>query len=151
MTATRNPGTAPVLQAFQNLAHLPPAERTEQIMLRLQHIWDEAQGKSYTNKHGDEVPMPDGNLQLKVIQAVAVLQGMTGPQAEADAKTVAEMSDDDLIREATKRLPPHQIAALADQLIADREQQLANRTTIQTTGETQHETEKPKQRRRDPK
>ncbi len=135
MTATRNPGTAPIFRAFSELSSLPPAERREALMLRLEHVWTEAQGKSYTNKHGDEIPNPDGTLQLKVIQAVAVLQGMTGPGADAEASGLERMSDAELVREATKRLPPHEVAALADQLIAMREQQNEKRVIL-TTGET---------------
>lgn len=124
--------------AFRELSHLPPAEKREALMVRLEHIWDEAQGKGYQNKHGDFVAMPDGNLQLKVIQAVAVLQGMTGPGAESDAADLGKMSDAELVREATKRLPPHELNALADALIAMREQQ-AEKPAILTTGETNDE------------
>ena len=81
MTQQRNPATAPIFRAFSELSALPPAERRESLMLRLEHVWNEAQGKTYTNKHGDAVPNPDGNLQLKVIQAVAALQGLTGETA----------------------------------------------------------------------
>lgn len=148
MTTERNPGTAPVFRAFTELAHLPPAERREALMLRLEHIWTEAQARHYLNKHGEEIPNPDGTLQLKVIQAVAVLQGMTGPTAEADAASLARMSDADLVKEATKRLPPHEVAALADQLIQQREQQLT-KATIETTGETNDGQQQQQESKRD--
>lgn len=138
MTTDRYPMTAPVFRLFRELAHLPPAERTEALMIRLEHVWEQAQSRSYTNKHGDEIASPDGTLQLKVIQAVAVLQGLTGPAAEGEAKRLADMSDAELLREATKRLPPAELAALADQLIAMREQQLT-KPTILATGETNDE------------
>jgi len=138
MTADRNRGTAPVFRAFRELACLPPAERNEALMLRLEHLWDEAQGRTYTNKRGDQIPNPDGTLQLKVIQAVAVLQGMTGQAAEAEQAALAKMSDADLLRAATKRLPPHELNALADALIAMREQQ-TEKQAILTTGETNDE------------
>lgn len=138
MTSTRHPGTAPIFRAFSELSGLPPAERRETLMVRLEHVWDEAQAKHYVNKHGDEIPTPDGNLQLKVIQAVAVLQGLTGETADTASAALAKMSDADLLREATKRLPPHEIAALADQLIAMREQQ-TQKQAIVTTGENTDE------------
>lgn len=135
MTITRNPATAPVFRAFRELAALPPEERREALMLRLEHVWNEAQGRTYTNKRDEVIPNPDGTLQLKVIQAVAVLQGMTGASAEEEQAKLARMSDSDLVREATKRLPPHEVAALADALIAQREQQ-TEKQAILTTGET---------------
>jgi hypothetical protein len=138
VTTTRHPGTAPIFRAFSELSGLPPAERREALMLRLEHVWDQASNHSYVTKKGDEVHSPDGTLQLKVIQAVAVLQGLTGQAAEAEEAALAKMSDADLLREATKRLPPHEIAALADQLIAMREQQ-TQKQAIVTTGETTHE------------
>ena len=149
MTTTRNPGTAPVFRAFRELSGLPPDERREALMVRLEHIWDEAQGRSYVNKHDVEVANPDGTLQLKVIQAVAVLQGMTGPAAEAEGAKLAALTDAELVREATKRLPPHEINALADALIAMREQQ-TEKQAILTTGETANEPRKAK-RKKDPK
>lgn len=138
MTTTRNPGTAPIFRAFSELSGLPPAERREALMKRLDHVWDEAQNKHYVNKKGEEIAMPDGTLQLKVIQAVAVLQGLTGQAAEVEQAALAKMSDADLLREATKRLPPHEVAALADQLIAMREQQ-TQKQAIVTTGENADE------------
>lgn len=146
MTANRHPGTAPIMVAFRELSHLPPAEKREALMIRLEHLWDEAQGRSYTNKHGDEVASPDGNLQLKVIQAVAVLQGMTGPDAAADSANLGKMSDAELVREATKRLPPHELNALADALIAMREQQ-NEKPAILTTGETNERQDEPEHER----
>ena len=146
MTSTRHPGTAPIFRAFSELSGLPPAERREALMLRLEHVWDEAQQKTYTNKHGDEVANPDGNLQLKVIQAVAVLQGLTGETADTASAALAKMSDADLLREATKRLPPHEIAALADQLIAMREQQ-TQKQAIVTTGEAHEQRTEPEEAR----
>lgn len=138
MTSTRNPGTAPIFRAFAELSGLPPAERREALMLRLEHLWDQAQAKHYVNKKGEEIAMPDGTLQLKVIQAVAVLQGLTGQAAEDQQAALAKMSDADLLREATKRLPPHEVAALGDHLIAMREQQ-TRKQAIVTTGENADE------------
>lgn len=138
MTTTRNPGTAPIFRAFSELSGLPPAERREALMLRLEHVWDEAQAKHYVNKKDQEIACPDGALQLKVIQAVAVLQGLTGEAADADANALNKMSDADLLRLALKRLPPHEVNALADQLIAMREQQ-TQKQAIVTTGENADE------------
>jgi len=116
------------------LADLPPEERRQELMLRLEHIWAAAQGHTYKNKHGKEISMPDGTLQLKVVQAVAVLQGLTGQSAEEDAGKLEQMTDAQLVREATKRLPAHEVAQLADALIELREQQ-RSKDAIVTTGE----------------
>jgi len=137
MTADRNPATSPVFKAFRELAHLPPAERNEALMVRLEHIWNDAQAKHYTNSKGQEIPCPDGTLQLKIIQAVAVLQGLTGEVPEGDQAKLANMTDTDLVREAMRRLPAHDVQQLADALIALREQQRNDQQAIVlTTGES---------------
>lgn len=71
MTASRYAANAPIFKHFSELASLPPAERRAELMLRLEHVWEEAQNKTYTTKKGEVVASPDGNLQLKVVQAVA--------------------------------------------------------------------------------
>lgn len=133
MTSTRHPGTSPVMRPFIELASLPPDQRRDALMVRLEHVWQEAEARHYTNKHGDEIPNPDTAVMLKVVQAVAVLQGLTGEPNKADAARLERMTDAELVREATKRLPAAQVAELADTLIAQREQQ---KLTIETTGET---------------
>lgn len=138
MTATRHRGNAPIALAFRELSHLPPEEKREQLMLRLEEVWDTAKARSYMTKKGEEISSPDTAVMLKVVQAVAVLQGMAGPAAEDEGKRLAAMSDAELVREATKRLPAHEVAALADQLIAQREQELSKREIL-TTGETTDE------------
>lgn len=144
MTATRHPGTSPVFRHFRELAGLPPDEQREALMERLEHVWDEAHGRSYVNKYNDIVANPDTAVMLKVVQAVAVLQGLTGKPDEADETALGRMTDADLVREATKRLPPAQVAELADALIELREQQRSKQAIV-TTGETQH-VEKKQQR-----
>lgn len=131
-------GKGPVWRQFHELAHLPPDQRRSELMHRLEHVWSEAQARSYLNKHGDEIPNPDTAVMLKVVQAVAVLQGMTGPSAEAEAAKLGEMTDAELVREATKRLPAGEVAKLADALIEQREQQLSKRAIV-TTGENADE------------
>lgn len=138
MTADRHRGNGPIVLAFKDLGHLPPEQKRDQLMLRLEEVWDEAKARSYMNKRGEEIPNPDTAVMVKVVQAVAVLQGMAGAAADDAGKRLAAMSDAELIREATKRLPAHDVAALADQLIAQREQQLSS-SAIVTTGESTDE------------
>lgn len=139
MTTDRNPATSPVFKAFQELAHLPPAERNEALMVRLEHVWKEAQESFYVTKKGKKVNKPDGTLQLKVIQAVAVLQGLTGDVPEGDQAKLANMTDTDLVREAMRRLPAHDVQQLADALIALREQERNDQAIVVTTaGEKEH-------------
>jgi hypothetical protein len=133
------------MRPFRELSHLPPDERREALMVRLEHVWDEAQARTYTNKRGAEVPAPDTAVMLKVVQAVAVLQGMTGEPNRSDAERLERMTDAELVREATKRLPAAQVAELADTLIELREQQ---KLTIETTGETTDATQEKRRVRR---
>lgn len=131
MTSERHPGTSPVFRHFRELASLPADERHGALMERLEHVWELAEGRSYTNKHGDEIAMPDTAIMLKCVQAVAVLHANLLPSDE-EAAQLERMSPADLVREATKQLPPAQLNELADALIALREQQ---RVTVLTTGE----------------
>ena len=131
MTTERHPGTSPVFRHFRELASLPADERHAALMERLEHVWELAEGRCYTNKHGDEIAMPDTAVMLKCVQAVAVLHANLLP-SDDEAAQLERMSPAELVREATKQLPPAQLNELADALIALREQQ---RVTVLTTGE----------------
>lgn len=147
MTSERHPGTAPVFKLFRELSALPPEERREALMVRLEHIWDQAQSRTYVTKKGDEYALPDGTLQLKVVQAVAVLQGMAGEPPEDAAAKLARMTDGELVKEAMKRLPAADVERLADALIEVREQQRASQAIV-TTGETTDAPEKQRSSKR---
>lgn len=134
MSAGRSRNDGPVARQFVDLGHLPPEERRQELMLRLETVWNDARARTYCNLKGKEINQPDAAVMLKVVQAVAVLQGLTGEPTKEEQGRLERLTDAQLLTEATKRLPPAQLTELADQLIRMREQQL--KPAIETTGES---------------
>jgi nitroimidazol reductase NimA-like FMN-containing flavoprotein (pyridoxamine 5'-phosphate oxidase superfamily) len=67
--------------AFADVSKLPTVtERRAELMRRLEHVWEQAMGRTYTNKHGDEMPNPDNATALRVVEVADVLMN------EADEK-----------------------------------------------------------------
>jgi hypothetical protein len=48
-------------------------ERRAALMERLEHVWRLALERTYTNKHGDEVPNPDNATALRVVEVADAL------------------------------------------------------------------------------
>jgi hypothetical protein len=148
MSEGRNKSHGPVFQCFRGLSELPPEERATALMERLEYVWQLAEARSYTSNKGNVHHMPDTAVMLKVVQAVAVLQGLTGQASEAEQEQLARMTDADLVREATKRLPPAQVAELADTLIRQREAQRDGQAIVTKAESAPHDQTKPSRKRR---
>jgi hypothetical protein len=50
-----------------------PDERRAELMDRLEYVWEQAIGRTYTNKHGDEMPNPDNATALRVVEVADAL------------------------------------------------------------------------------
>jgi hypothetical protein len=48
-------------------------ERRAALMERLEHVWRLALERTYTNKHGDEMPNPDNATALRVVEVADAL------------------------------------------------------------------------------
>jgi hypothetical protein len=74
-------GRGDVYAAFVEVEKLPVAERRAELLKRLEEIWVLAQGKSYLNKHGDEICSPDLTAMTRVVEvADAMLVEVDGKQ-----------------------------------------------------------------------
>lgn len=78
-----NHGKGPVFKLFQEVARLPPGERKEALMPRLDALWDTAMGRTYEAKRkgkledGDSptvlVANPDVATALRIVEVADAL------------------------------------------------------------------------------
>jgi hypothetical protein len=61
-------GRGAVYAALRDVEKLPVGERRAELLERLEEIWELAKGKSYVNKHGDEITSPDLAAMLRVVE-----------------------------------------------------------------------------------
>ncbi len=72
-----------VLRAFRDIAAEPDEEkRREACMDYIEHVWEAALiGRSYMNKNGDEITVPDLGIQRDIALALPELMGVSPPKA----------------------------------------------------------------------
>jgi hypothetical protein len=61
-------GRGAVYATLMEVEKLPVGERRAELLKRLEEIWESARGKSYVNKHGDEITSPDLAAMLRVVE-----------------------------------------------------------------------------------
>jgi hypothetical protein len=62
-----------VIPAFDEVDKLPPEQRRAELMRLLWATYCDAADRHYLNKHGDEVPNPDGATVMRVNDALKEL------------------------------------------------------------------------------
>jgi hypothetical protein len=74
-------GKSGVYLALAEVAKLPTVEeRRAELMKRIEHVWESAMQRTYTNKHGDETSNPDTATALRCVEVADALMN------EADEK-----------------------------------------------------------------